>query len=358
MRFGRTRASLDALQSRSEVTALDVLNIFYDLCEDIKEEAGEPTEKLISGDEGTLVTRLGWTGRKILKIAENQPLGEIETRRRERLKNVCESIEAVMKELEKTEETMRQIEEEEERLKGYQAELEEEKNKRKEKEIQCQKRNEQCRLLEEEADSYREIEIPELNQRVEFLEAQLQDWKEEKKKRERQCLALKEKQKEMERECQRLEEMGQRQMEANGEEQGRILELETRMQEIRSQTEQTAETIRLRKEELRNLEEDQRTRRNELETLLQWFDSEKVKDGKKRLEQCESRIRILREAKDALEREWGMITKELGPEPQEEGTAFMGKSEQILRRLENGIEGYRKCYNDMLKRWKEEEPRI
>lgn len=72
MRFSRAKESLAVLENAKEVTIYDALNVFYDLCEDLRQENGA-IEKLPAGNESQMMRRMCWAGRTLLKIAEANP---------------------------------------------------------------------------------------------------------------------------------------------------------------------------------------------------------------------------------------------------------------------------------------------
>lgn len=72
MRFSRAKESLAVLENAKEATIYDALNVFYDLCEDLRQENGA-IDKLPAGNEGQMVQRMCWAGRTLLKIAETHP---------------------------------------------------------------------------------------------------------------------------------------------------------------------------------------------------------------------------------------------------------------------------------------------
>lgn len=72
MRFSRAKESLAVLENAKEATIYDALNVFYDLCEDLRQENGA-IDKLPAGNEGQMVRRMCWAGRTLLKIAEAHP---------------------------------------------------------------------------------------------------------------------------------------------------------------------------------------------------------------------------------------------------------------------------------------------
>lgn len=67
MRFGRVHDGLDQMSNRSSLAVEDVLDLFYDLCEDVREETGTPVDQLEMRNEDALMRRLPWTGNIFVK---------------------------------------------------------------------------------------------------------------------------------------------------------------------------------------------------------------------------------------------------------------------------------------------------
>ena len=69
--FGRSKDSLEALQSKSSVTLEDVLGVFIDLCEDVKGQ-GCSVDALEIEDSDRLLANLSRSGRILLKIMKKK----------------------------------------------------------------------------------------------------------------------------------------------------------------------------------------------------------------------------------------------------------------------------------------------
>lgn len=98
MKFTISRSSIEAIEKRSEVTIIDALNVFYDLCEDIKNESGESVFKLPVGDEDAMVNRLNWAARTIVRVAEKNPEILDKTGKTERFNSMKEDLERIARE--------------------------------------------------------------------------------------------------------------------------------------------------------------------------------------------------------------------------------------------------------------------
>lgn len=67
MKFGRLRDGIEQMRGRGDIAVEDVLNLFYDLCEDVREETGRPVDQLEPRNEDALMRRLPWTGNVFVK---------------------------------------------------------------------------------------------------------------------------------------------------------------------------------------------------------------------------------------------------------------------------------------------------
>ena len=68
MNFGRVRDGLEQMSGKNRVAVEDVLDLFYDFCEDVREETGRPVDQLELHDENALMRRLPWAGNTFVKI--------------------------------------------------------------------------------------------------------------------------------------------------------------------------------------------------------------------------------------------------------------------------------------------------
>ena len=91
---------MKAMEKERSVTLNDALNLFQDLCEDIKDDQKMTVDRLPCGDEDEAVTRLSWMCRTILRMAGQLPVEEVGQDRLERLKNVEDSVAQTQKRLE------------------------------------------------------------------------------------------------------------------------------------------------------------------------------------------------------------------------------------------------------------------
>lgn len=171
MNLIRTEADIEALKLKNNATIIDALNIFNDLCKDIKEHEGTLLHKLPVGDETFVVNRLIWGSnqlRKIAKYNEDAVGYEVHKERLESLeKDTMEleqklsSVETIINTYEKKKEELETIREKEKTKYAKQQQLEQE-----------------CTQLEREINSFGENKIPQLTKHKEDVEKQLAETKE------------------------------------------------------------------------------------------------------------------------------------------------------------------------------------
>lgn len=172
MNLVRTEASIKALKNQKNATIVDALNIFYDLCKDIKDNEGTLIHKLPVGDENAVVNRLVWGSNQLQKIAKHNENTVGYEAQKERLQNLEKDAKELGEKFGTVEELIANYEKKKEELDTKQK-LE---KARFEKQQQLEK---ECAKLEEEILYYGENQIPQLQiqkqqaeQQYEALKAQ------------------------------------------------------------------------------------------------------------------------------------------------------------------------------------------
>lgn len=166
MRFDRMGTTLEALAARQDFTLTDVLNVFYDLCADIKDARGTAVDKLPPGDEEVAVTRLCWMGRTFLRMAGQIPAESVEEDKIQRLGKVRQELAKSEAKLEAVEQRVRELKKSMESMEDRRRELAE--SRKEEASLK-----EKCDALARELESYQGLEIPALLVRKEELQKQL-----------------------------------------------------------------------------------------------------------------------------------------------------------------------------------------
>lgn len=103
MKFDRVHDTLRWAEEKEEMTILDALDIFYDLCEDIRDGKGRVLEDLSVGDAKGLTGRFCWLERMLARIYEGNREAFQKSDLQERINASEERILPVRTELQKLE---------------------------------------------------------------------------------------------------------------------------------------------------------------------------------------------------------------------------------------------------------------
>lgn len=171
MKFGRVRESIEALEVADTVTVLDALNIFYDLCEDIKDSENCAVDKLPTGDGEKVVSRLCWAGRTMLRIARKNTEAVEGLDKIERLEKVSGELEDQDQKLSQTEQRIGFLRAKQEQLCNMQAALEAALEKER-------GMAEECRRLEDDIRDYETLKSPKLESQLDELKHRKDDCQE------------------------------------------------------------------------------------------------------------------------------------------------------------------------------------
>lgn len=158
MRFDRARESIEALEASGAVTIMDALNIFYDLCEDIRDSEASTVDKLPPGDPDRMVGRLCWAGRTLLRISKSNPEAVAGTDNAKRLEKICCELESQDNILARTQQKVKVLLEK-------QSVLDEKKQALDEALKQERRLSQDCRCMEGEIAEYETLKAPDLKQR-------------------------------------------------------------------------------------------------------------------------------------------------------------------------------------------------
>ena len=179
MIFGRTRDSLERFRDKETVTADNVLDLFYDLCEDVKEETGTPVDRLPVSSVDGLMRRLPWTGNLIRKIYRASEEEVLSPERRRLLADIDSKVEEVTLEAEQAGDELDRTRTKREELARKKSELE--------ATLKEQENIERaCRVLETEADALEQRYVPELRTRLDTIRERVSGDREEKSRLEQE----------------------------------------------------------------------------------------------------------------------------------------------------------------------------
>ena len=315
MRFSRTETSLKALSGRKQLTLNDVLDLFYDLGADIRDDQKMTVDRLPAEQEEAAVTRLSWLGRTLLRIFGRLPVEAMDQEQLLRFKKLENNLE----------EAQRQLESVSGRLTGLrqQAALLEQKKEQLEQSLEEEEKLlETCRQLTAFVQEYQEKKIPDIRIQKERLEEQYQQCKDA-------CEGLQAQYRQKKEELEQLGEQASR--------------TEARLQEaIRShrenllQNEKLEEEYQKRKQQFQNSDTQRRSLMEQIQNLEQSLSRTDIEDLRGLLRQREE---------EAAERE---VQRQSLQEQIE-------KKEEALLQMEAEISGKQKRAQELV--WQTEEER-
>ena len=349
MRFDRTRGSMDALEKKTELTAADALNLFYDLCGDIKDQTGEAADRLPVGDSGMTVTRLNWAGRMLLRMAAKPEMKTVDEEKQGRLANVSGELGRLAGELEETETAMTRAAQEEALLKERQKTLAEKKAGLEQEKEKEQKLKESCAALEQEIQTYREVSVPRQEEELERLASQLETLCTDCEKRKEEIRRLEQQLKEQNQTKEKLENQLAEHQKKKIEKETECKRVEERLRQTQDETQKLGQQIVRTEEDRRSLELQKKEKEAQLTTLEAWFQQPEARDLAAGIKQCQARIQAFQEIRERLEAEWevigGLLDRGVRPgnSPRQMG--------QVLDKLEEALEQYRQCYCSVIRQF-------
>ena len=92
MDLERSKRTMRRVADRDQVAVEDVLNVFYDVCQDIKDGTGSAVDKLPCLDESELYRRLPWLARTVLRICRQNESRISDEGRKAHLKELEEDV--------------------------------------------------------------------------------------------------------------------------------------------------------------------------------------------------------------------------------------------------------------------------
>ena len=176
MRFGRVHDGLEQMSNRSSLAVEDVLDLFYDLCEDVREETGTPVDQLEMRNEDALMRRLPWTGNIFVKTYRANK-GRFQTQTRTKILQGVESeVTAAVREADEAISVLEKTRSRREDLAAKKRELQRTLQETEESRAVCRQIQSEIESLEKEID-------PVLKDRIRELRSYKQD-------REKEALEL------------------------------------------------------------------------------------------------------------------------------------------------------------------------
>lgn len=165
MRFKRTTSTLKNLEQNQEISLVDILGIFQDVCNDLEEERGQTLDELQAGNEKALVGKLLWVGQELVSVFKANKDGVTNPAQAAKLAKQESKLDAEVKTLDMMKDDVRRLKEQEEKLLAVQNQKEE-LNKIKHNLIRS------CNQLEEENEQCETVTLAELKQKKATLEKQ------------------------------------------------------------------------------------------------------------------------------------------------------------------------------------------
>ncbi|HIS55656.1 MAG: hypothetical protein ACLU6W_08240 [Lachnospiraceae bacterium] len=349
MRFDRTRGSMDALEKKTELTAADALNLFYDLCGDIKDQTGEAADRLPVGDSGMTVTRLNWAGRMLLRMAAKPEMKTGDEEKQERLAHVSGELERLTGELEETEAAAAKAVQEETLLSERQKVLKEKKAGLEQEKEKEQKLKASCAALEQEIRTYREVSVPRQEEELERLTSQLEALCTDCKKKEEEIGRLEQQQKEQDQIKEELENQLAEQQKKKAEKVREWKGVEETLRQMQEETQKLGQQILRTEENRRSLELQKKEKEAELAGLEAWFRQGEARDLAAGIKQCQARIQAFQEIRERLDAEWEVIGGLLDRDARPENS--LRRMGQVLDKLEEALEQYRQCYCSVIRQF-------
>ena len=221
MNMERSKRTMRRLGEKSEVSVEDVLNILYDVCQDVREGCGSPVEKLPCQDEGELYRRLPWMARTVLRICRQNENLISDAHRQEHIRELSDEVETYSRQIENGAQEITQLLE----------------RKKAAQDAALVKKEELDRVLEETGKE--EAQIRQMQNELEDARKRLE---EEKEQKERELSSFEEEMRALESERVRRKKL------LEGEEaQKAVLESDALRSEILELTQRTERLLELRK---------------------------------------------------------------------------------------------------------------
>lgn len=302
-RFERTKESLKILEQQDKLTIYDALNVFYDLCEDVRTTSGA-VDKLPAGDNEQIVGRLCFAGRMLLKISDKHPEIIENTRKVQNWKNIEAQLKDVDGQLEELMESSRNLNEQYEEL-----------SRKKERVIECVENEtkmwEKCMALTQDIQTYENQRHPEVEKQLEMMNEQLN--------LSRQLYEQKTQELEKQKTAQEVvKNQIQAQIQETNQQQAVFEQQQMQLQQLLKESEKTLEKVQAENGQLKKqieivagkrkaVIEDKAHAQEELKALEDWFDKLEVKQYKEQLEICQHRVQILKTTKDRLFKEMNLL---------------------------------------------------
>lgn len=360
MRFNITRSSIEALEQRGEITIIDALNVFFDLCEDVKAETGTPVFRLPVGSEEESVGRLNWAGRTIMRIADKNPEILASCDKGEKYRKIEEELQQYVTSLAQKEEELKEVLQrkaevngEAEKLAAKAKELQLRRSQLEQAMEECKAVEESCRQLEEEIVSCENSDLVQLRMRKSALEERLDEVKERITEAVNENISLKAKVDEQE-ELLHNEQTHRENMRVLLEEKEKHLKeeitvLDSEIVSLQAKIEEE-ETAAKAKQEMKNAKELEweNAKRERMETEA-WFASLNAKEKEAQMNTLLQRVSVLKKAKEALLKELPLTCTIVDDDEAALLNRFIDYYHKELDDIEKNLETYQTKHNQIVR---------
>lgn len=356
MNLERTRASIVALEKRENVTIMDALNVFRDLCEDIHDSEAAAIEKLPVGDADAVISRLCWFGRTLIKVAEKNPDVINDTGNKARLEKICEQVSEIQLQLEKSQERVKVFNEHlktlndektqtETDIRSQMEAIENIKSKKAELADEYKALTEKFKLLDNEqrvlVESIENLEASMKQTDIVSLQNTYETRSKELMQRQEEHRLLSEKISDQEELLLHLqkdhEEKVKYMQEVTWNTENEIKDFEKKVTDLQGR-------ITFVEDKKQSLQKDINVKEAELKSIEQWFESLEAKNFEARMANYKARIAVLKESRDALIKQLSLLYN-IAPDQGAQSLANYQKFyRDALDNIDKSLNRYQECY--------------
>lgn len=360
MRFNITRSSIETLEKRDEITIIDALNVFFDLCEDVKAETGTPVFRLPVGNEEESVGRLNWAGRTIMRIAEKNPEILAKCDKGEKYRKIEEELQGYVAVLGEKEEDLKEVLQLREESGRTAEKLAEKSRELQQQRAQLEKSMEEnkvleesCRRLEEEIRSCENTDLPKLRLKKSALVDRLAELEDRIADTYNENISL-------EAKVDEQAELLQKELSRTDSIRALLVEKEQLLKEEKTVNEDEIASLQAKIEEeeatVRTQQEMKSAKERELEEAKQarmkeeaWFSSLDAKEKETQLNTLLQRVSVLKKAKEALLKELPNTCTIVDAGEVDLLNHFTNYYHKTLDEIEKNLETYQANHNQIVK---------
>lgn len=339
-KFERAKESLKALEQQDNLTIYDALNVFYDLCEDIRTATGA-VDKLPAGNDEQVVGRLCWAGRMLLKISDKHPEIIENTRKAQNWESISIQLKDVDGQLEDLIESGNNLNQQYEELCRKKAHV-----------IECVENEtkmwEKCMALTQDIQTYENQRHPEVEKQLEMVNEQFNLSKQLYEQKQQEVQKGKARQTVIEHQIQAQIEEIKQQQELFEQQQAQLQKLledaEKTLEKVQTENAQLQKRIDNAAMQKNNLLQRRQGTQEELKALEDWFGSLEVKQYKERLEICQHRAQVLKNARDKLFKDMNIFAGMANAPALQQLSASQRYFKDTMEHIERFLNEYQKNY--------------